>query len=313
MEPILTLTLNPAVDVAIEVDQLAPQRKLRSPSARYDAGGGGINVARGIKRCGGAVHAIFTAGGPMGDLLTRLVAAEGVPHQVIPIAGDTRESFTVQVKQPRDDVYRFVLPGPTLSQREAEACLTALSSIDPLPRYWVASGSLPQGVDDEFYARLARMARERGARLVLDTSGPALSAAVEEGLYLIKPNAREFAGLVGQQTANESELRELSRALIGRGKIDVLVLSLAADGALLTTAEEQHYCRAPAVEQLSSVGAGDSFVALLTLKLAEGRPLAEALRYAVAAGTAAVTTPATELFHMEDVERIYRQIEAAAG
>lgn len=307
MEPILTLTLNPAVDVAIEVDHLESQRKLRSPYARYDAGGGGINVARGIRRYGGEARALFTAGGAMGDLLTELVRREGVPHTAIAIAGMTRESFTVSVRQP-PGLYRFVLPGPELTPVEAERCLAEITALSPLPRYWVASGSLPAGLGEDFYARLARLARQRQARLILDTSGPALAAAVEEGVYLLKPNAGEFAGLIGHTPANEDELRALARERVSRGGIEILVVSLGADGALLTAAGEQHLCRPPPVVQRSSVGAGDSFLALLTLKLAQGRPLEEALRYAVAAGTAAVTTPATELFHAEDVERLYRRL-----
>jgi 6-phosphofructokinase 2 len=312
MEAILTLTLNPAIDLAVEVDELAPQRKLRTSAARYGPGGGGINVARAIQRCGGSVRAVFTAGGPLGDLLVRLVEQEAVTGQAIRIEGDTRESITVQVAHP-SGLYRFVLPGPALTPTEGERCLAALAEADPPARYWVASGSLPEGLGDDYYARVARLARRQGARLILDTSGPALAAAVEEGVYLIKPNAREFGGLVGRQAADAKELRAQARELVASGNVELVVLSLGGEGALLTSADEQIECRPPSVEQRSSVGAGDSFVALLTLKLAAGRPLREALQYAVAAGTAAVTTPATELFHPQEMEHLYKRLQRTSG
>lgn len=308
MDTILTLTLNPAVDVAIEVEELAPQCKLRSPYARYEPGGGGINVARGIHRCGGQVHALFTIGGAMGALLAQLVAREHVPHTAIPIRGNTRESINVLVRQPKH-LYRFVLPGPALEPGEAERCLAALAAQQPGARYWIVSGSLPEGVDASLYGRLARMARDRDVRLIVDTSGPALAAAVDEGVYLIKPNRREFAELVGYKAASEEELREQSRELVSRKRVEVVVVSLAEQGALLTTAGEQYLACSPRVQLVSSVGAGDSFVALLSLKLAAGCRPKEALAYAVAAGAAAVTTPGTELFHPGDVDRFYPQVQ----
>ncbi|BBA32703.1 phosphofructokinase [Methylocaldum marinum] len=307
MEPIVTLTMNPAVDLSLEVDELTSGIKLRSSFARHEPGGGGINVARGIRILGGSVRALFTAGGPIGEMLTGLVDEEGVPYGTIPIANTTREDVSVRVKRP-GALYHFVAPGPELSAEEVERCLQAVRSLDPPPRHLVASGSLPPGAGDDFYARLARLVRERGIRLILDTTGPSLRAALREGVYLIKPNAREFADLAGRSPETEDECRAMARTFVEQGGAEVLVLTLGADGALLTTRDEQIHARPPRVEGVSPVGAGDSFLALLTLKLANDRPPKEALYYGVAAAAAAVLTPGTELYRRGDIERIYRRM-----
>jgi len=153
MQPIVTLTLNPAVDVSSRAAQVVPAHKLRCHDVRHDAGGGGINVARVLHRFGAETRAVFTRGGPVGDLLERLVASEGVPFTAIEVAGDTREDFTVTAD---DDgaQYRFVLPGPELSAPELDACLGAVSRFAIEGSYVVASGSLPPGAPADAYRRV---------------------------------------------------------------------------------------------------------------------------------------------------------------
>jgi 6-phosphofructokinase 2 len=162
---------------------------------RRDAGGGGINVARVVRRLGSEVAAIYPAGGSTGQLLRRLVERENVRSIAIEIAEETREDFTV-LEEKSGSQYRFVLPGPMLAERDWRACLDALERIDDLPPFVVASGSLPPGVPDDFYARVAQITEAHGSKLVLDTSGKPLAAALEEGVYLVKPNLRELQELV---------------------------------------------------------------------------------------------------------------------
>ena len=307
MQRIVTITLNPTVDVSIEVDTLIGGPKLRSPYAHYDPGGGGINVARGIRRFDGEVEAVYTAGGAVGELLRQLVEQEGVAQRVVPIAQTTRESFNV-LETRSGQLYRFVLPGPALTAAEADRCLQAVAQTEPPAHYWVASGSLPPGVADDFYVELAQLAQRHKARLILDTSGPALRTAAQAGVYLIKPNQKELGELIGRESSSEADWRSDCRQLVDSGSAEIVVLSLGADGALLTSRNEQLRVAAPKVRVQSPVGAGDSFVALLTLQLARGEALATALDYAVAAGAAAAMTPATELFRRQDVERLYAQM-----
>lgn len=309
MESIATLTMNPALDIASQVDRLVPNQKLRSRSRRYYPGGGGINVARVIHRFGGNADAVFPAGGAIGEKLTSLLAAEGISYRAVPVKAEVRENIAVHVKDP-GELYHFVMPGPQLSEEDAQHCLDALARIQPAPRYLVASGSLPPGVDDEFYARVAHLAHRHDTRLILDTSGPPLAAALEEGVYLIKPNRREFADLAGEALAEDgSTRRDQVREMVARESMKTLIVTLGADGAILATKEEQIVVRPPSVEGVSPVGAGDSFVALLTLKLAQGLSQQEALCFAVAAAAAAILTGGGELCHKEDVDRLYEEMQ----
>lgn len=309
MEQVATLTMNPALDVSAEVEELIPGPKLRSPWRQYEPGGGGINVARVIHRFGGQVCAVYPAGGPVGDMLDTLLRDEGVDHVGVPIRNLSRESFAVHVSA-SDELYHFVMPGPELSREEADHCIDALADLPSPPAYIVASGSLPEGVDDEFYARIARLCRDRDMRLILDTSGEPLHAALKEELFLVKPNEREFAQLAGEDIADdEADRREQARGVLERTRAQVMIVTMGDRGALLTSRDGQIRQRPPRVDVVSPVGAGDSFVALLAHKLAVGRDLEEALRYGVAAAAAAVTTPGSELCRGEDVERLYGQLD----
>ena len=172
---------NPAVDISTSVEKIVPVNKLRCTSQLRDPGGGGINVARVVKRLGGDVVAIYPIGGATGDLLRRLVERENVPSQTSTIAQETREDFSV-TEISSGQQYRFVLPGPQLNEAEWRECLNLVAKIEPFPRFLVGSGSLPPGVPDDFYARVSRIARQRGAKMILDTSGAPLAAAVAEGV-----------------------------------------------------------------------------------------------------------------------------------
>ena len=173
MADIVTLTVNPSIDVSASVERVAPFHKLRCIAERRDPGGGGINVARVLKRLGADVTAIYPTGGALGQLLRRLVDQEGVPGLTTPVLGETREDFTV-IEQSTGRQYRFVLPGPRLSEQEWRACLDAFSSLDQRVRFVVGSGSLPPGVPDDFYGRIAQVAKQAGRKLFIDTSGPPL-------------------------------------------------------------------------------------------------------------------------------------------
>ncbi len=307
---IATVTMNPAVDVSSGVDRVLADRKMRCGPPHYEPGGGGINVARAVKKLGGEAAALFPAGGPAGRLLEELLSGEGVPRIALPIAGWTRENLNVlEVQTGRQ--FRFVLPGPKLDEAEWRRCLEAVEAFDPFPAFLVASGSLPPGVPEDFHGRLAAVVRNRGGRLVLDSSGPALSRAVEEGVYLCKPSLREFQEWTGERSADEGRWRALAREIVAKKRCEVLVVSLGAAGALWTTANEQERLTAPAVPVESSVGAGDSMVAGIVLSLSRGRALHEAIRFGVAAAAAAVMNPGTQLCRREDAERLFGQVVAA--
>jgi 6-phosphofructokinase 2 len=204
MPDAVTLTVNPAIDVSTSVERVAPIQKLRCAPARRDPGGGGINVARVMKRLGADVMAVYPVGGAVGQLLRRLVDQEAIPGLTVPIAGETREDFTV-LECATGEQYRFILPGPQLSEQDWRACLEALSSLNRRVRFVVASGSLPPGVPEDFYARVALAVKQAKVKVVVDTAGTPLKAALASGVYLVKPNLRELTELIGGRLSNEKD------------------------------------------------------------------------------------------------------------
>ena len=297
---ILTLTLNPTVDIAADAPAVQPVRKIRTTNESFDPGGGGVNVSRVLHELGGETLAVVAAGGVSGHLLLELLAEGGVPHQAIPIEGRTRMSHTVHDLSTRQE-YRFVPEGPGLAEAEWQAALAVLETA--AADWVVASGSLPPGVPADVYARAAAIAARRGQRFVLDTSGAPLKAALGAGLALIKPSRGEFAALTGTEDAEGAAM-----ALVRDGRAGLVAVTLGHEGALL--AEPGGVLRLPALDvpALGAVGAGDSFLAAMVLALARGEPPREAFAWGMAAGAAAVMRPGTAHPRRADVEALRRRI-----
>lgn len=308
MPNIVTLTINPAVDIFVNVERVEPTRKMRCSAPKRDPGGGGINVARVAYRLGASVAAIYPMGGVIGRLLHRLLEREGIDSIVTPSHVETRESFTAYEEETGLQ-YRFVLPGSTLHRSEWEACLEQLTSLPEKPHYVVASGSVPPGVPDDFFAQIARRAKAIGAKSVLDTSGPALGAALNEGVTVVKPNQNELSELVGAPLENDAGRIAACRKLVDAGKAEIVALTLGDNGSMLVTKDRVLRAKGMAIEVVSAVGAGDSFVGGLVAALAQGEKLEQAFRIAVAAGSAAVMSPGTELCHAEDIERLMPEVQ----
>jgi 6-phosphofructokinase 2 len=218
-----------------------------------------------------------------------------------------RESLVI-LEESTGRQYRFGMPGPKLKKNEWEPFLQKLAVIDPPPDYMVASGSLPPGAPPDFYAQVARIGKKKGTKTIVDVSGIALKAALEEGVFLIKPNVREFRELVGEDIKEESQIKAEAQKMVKNGRCEVLVISLGAAGALAVSEDFVEHILPPTVPIVSKVGAGDSMVAGIALSLARGNPLRESLLFGVAAGSAAVMTPGTELCQREDAERLYESM-----
>lgn len=307
--PIVTLTINPALDLSTSTERVEPEHKLRCGPSRTDAGGGGVNVSRVIHRLGGQSIAIYAVGGPTGQAYRQLLEADGIIGRAIPIEGSTRQNITID-ELSTGKQFRFVLQGPHLTTDEwSDGLAATLRAMTP-GGYLVASGSLSPGVPDDFYARVARAAKSHGVRCIVDASGPALAAALAEGVHLVKPSARELGELVGRALPTIDDRVDAARELVARGAAEVVALTLGGDGAVLVTADGVTHLKVPPVEVKSTVGAGDSFLAALVLRLAQGRTLDEAFRAGVAAGSATAMTEATELCHRDDVERLEAQLLA---
>ena len=309
VDKIVTLTMNPALDVGTRIASVAPEIKLRCAAPRFHPGGGGINVSRAIHFLGGDSTAVYAAGGHTGTMLAQLLEDEGIRSCAVPIAGITRESFVVY-EESSTLQYRFTMPGPELDASEWIACLEAVFNLEP--DIIVASGSLPAGVPTEFYGEITRYAANNGIRVVVDTAGEALHRTFGKGLYLMKPNLRELELFAGEKLQDESQIKTVARRLIAEGLSEVIVVSMGAAGAALITAEEYQHLRAPIVKVQSKVGAGDSMVAGLVMGLAQGLDLLETLRLGIAAGSAAVTTAGTQLCGRDDTFKLYERISATA-
>lgn len=310
MRPILTLTLNPTIDLALEVEALEPTGKNRATLRGAVPGGGGINVARAIVELGGEATAIHTSGGAVGGRLERLLDEEGLPHEAVDIEHETREAL-VLFETERHRSYHVVPPGPAMSRVARERLLDALSRRVREGALVVASGSVPPGVGDDVYAAVADLVEESGARLVLDTSGAALQPALERGVYVVKPNRREAGALVGREIGDLEDAIEASRQLLGQGAAQIVVVTAGELGAAIAHDGGEALVRTPPLPRKarSDRGAGDSFVAGLTLALARGDDPVDACALAVAAAAAAVLTPGTELCHREDVEELRPKVD----
>lgn len=300
----LCLTMNPSVDLATETERVVPTHKLRCGDTLHDAGGGGVNVARVLTRLGGHCVSVCPTGGSSGQWLQRRMREEGLDSVFLPIADETRVSFTVHEHSTGAE-FRFVMPGPHLSEAEWMAALAQVQGLQPFPAIVVASGSLPPGAPADFYARLARLCRAQGARMVLDTSGPSLAAALAEGVYLFKPNLKELAELVGRSLETPEQWQAAAQQLVREGRTEVVALTLGHLGALLVTRDAVWSAPPLDVPVASAVGAGDSFVGGLVWALQQGQPLEQAFGWGIAAGTATLLGAGTALCRPEDIVRLH--------
>jgi 1-phosphofructokinase len=293
---IVTLTPNPSLDRTVEVDELVRGAVLRVRSAHVDPGGKGVNVARALVLHGEKTRAVIPSGGAEGAQLTALLAAEDIDPVLVPVRGAVRSNVTVV--EPGGTTTKLNEPGPTLAPEEVAALVAATHDAAVHAGWVVLCGSLPPGAPDDFYARIVRDLRGGTARVAVDSSGPALVAAVAAGPDVIKPNREELAEATGAAVHTLRDVLDAAEQLRRRGAGAVLV-SLGPDGALLVDAAGAVHGQAPA-EPRSTVGAGD---ALLAGFLAGGGTGAQALTEALAWGAAAVSLPGSRMPRPSDLNR----------
>ncbi|WP_426347512.1 6-phosphofructokinase II [Cronobacter universalis] len=305
MVRIYTLTLAPSLDSATITPQIYPEGKLRCSAPVFEPGGGGINVARAIVHLGGNATALFPAGGATGEHLVSLLNDEHVAVETVSARDWTRQNLHVHVESSGEQ-YRFVMPGATLTDdelRQLEEKVLAIESGAIL----VISGSLPPGVSVEKLQQLIKAARQQGIRLIIDSSGDALAAALEIGdIELVKPNQKELAALVKRDLTAPDDVRQAAEELVKTGKARRVVVSLGPQGALGVDGKDCVQVVPPPMKSQSTVGAGDSMVGAMTLRLAQDAPLLDMVRYGVAAGSAATINQGTRLCSLENTDRIYR-------
>ena len=299
MTDILPITLNPALDVLTTIDKVSDTHKMRCGAVIKHPGGGGVNVARVLHRLGANCVALYLAGGVTGERHHQLMKAEKVRCHVMPIAEEMRESFTAHETSSGND-FRFVLPGPNVSATEYEACFDYVAQHMP-KKFLVISGGSAPGVPDNFYARLAALAKQHGVRVVLDANGPALAEALKVGVYLFKPSLRELRDLTGQALPDEETQMAAAQQLIQSGQAEIVAVSLGAEGAMVVSADQFWQARALKVDVQTTIGAGDSFVGAMVWSLGRGDALLKSFQYGLASGAAALLTPGTSLSTAEKI------------
>ncbi|WP_031510168.1 1-phosphofructokinase [Streptomyces megasporus] len=286
---ILTVTPNPSLDRTYELPALDRGAVLRARADRVDPGGKGVNVSRAVAAAGRRTVAVVPLGGPEGALLARLLTDHGIEAVGVPVAGSTRVNITLV--EPDGTLTKVNAAGPEVTGAEAEALLEAVRSRSADADWIACCGSLPRGLRPRWYAELVRRAHRAGARIALDTSGVALTAALEERPDVVKPNAAELAEAVGRPLATVGDAVKAAEELRERGARAVLA-SLGADGQLLVDDTGTHFGRAPVGVVRSNVGAGDASLAGF---LAAGGSGPAALAAAVAHGAAAVQLPGSAM------------------
>jgi 6-phosphofructokinase 2 len=302
---IITLTINPALDKSAQFSGLIAEQKIRCEAPRYDAGGGGINVAKAIHRLGGEALSIFTSGGPIGTMLETCLQKETIPTLVVPTENWTRENF-VAFDTHTQSQYRFGFPGAPLSEAEQQQIKQVLKSTTA--KYFVLSGSLNESLPADFYQQMAKTTAPE-TKIIVDTSGEALQKVLESKVYLVKPNVGELAKLIGVEKLEMDEVAKAAKELIAKGNVEIVVVSLGPHGAILVTKDQTEIVPAPNVVRKSTVGAGDSMVGGMVWALSQNKPLKEVVQWGVACGSAATMNEGTQLFKKEDAQRLFEWLQ----
>ena len=300
---IVTITLNPSIDKSILVPSLIENQKLRCTDVKCEPGGGGINISRAIRKLGGSSTALFMAGGYFGGFFTHLFKKKNIDFESFKIKNETRESLII-FDELSSKQYLLDMQGPIVFETEWQSLLTYISNLKEVD-FIIASGSLPRAVPSDFYAQIARIAKKIKAKFILDTSGEPFRLAIDEGLYLIKPNLKEMGILAGIKKIDTESANRKAVELVQSNKCKAIVISLGADGAMLITKDFTEHFIASKINVKSTVGAGDSMLAGIVLKLSENANLQDAVRYGVACGTAATMNSGTTLCDKKNADVLF--------
>lgn len=309
---IYTITLNPALDHYLEVDEFFIDDANRVRAECLYAGGKGIDVSRAIKRLGGDSMALGFIGGHNGQIMVDLLKREGVTTYFTPIAQETRRDIIVSAGRNGAQTLLHAR-GPVIMAEEWRCFLAHLRVLDLRDAYVALGGSLPRGVPVDAYRQIITLVQNRGARAILDADGPPLKAGLKAKPFAVKPNVHELRRAVGKPLRSDAELRAAAVALHRNG-VPVVLVSLGAKGLLVADGTDRRMpdiwrATPPAVRVRSRVGAGDSTVAGFVVAQASGKSLEDCVRYATAAGTAATLAPGNQLCRLIDVQRLVPRVK----
>ena len=308
MSEILTITVNPALDLSTEAPAVVPDRKLRCTPPRIQPGGGGVNVSRAIANLGGHSRTLVAHGGHTGEVLAEKLRDEGLQPISLGVTYPTRESVTVRDRA-NGLQYRFMMPGEPWTEADCAAALEVIQAEMRPGDLVVKSGSHPPGMPEEFFLTVNERIKAAGGRMILDTSGPALVRAAAGGaLFTLRMDLEEARELSGRPLTRIEEVAELARKLRGDGAAEIVLIAAGAQGTVVVCEEWTGLTRPPVVVPLSKVGAGDSFIGAFALSLTRGEDPVTACAWGTAAAASAVTTPDTDLCKPDDTAELFAEV-----
>ena len=309
MRDILTVTLNPALDLATSVNEVIPGVKLRCSHPDIDPGGGGINVARAVTQLGGKARAFVALGGDTGQALLHLLEKRGLTPVVYEAPGETRQSLAVtDISQ--SEQLRFMLPGPEWGTEDILLVRKAIHDAAPDDGFLVLSGSGPTGAAPDLYARICEDFAGSSVKVILDTSGPSLfhlAAGQKMPPMVLRMDQHEAEELAHRPLPSRRDSARFAASLVDRGAAQLMIVARGPDGSVMADGNRHLHVAAAKVEVRSRVGAGDSFVGGFVKALAEEKPVELALQHGSAAASAAVMTEGTQLCHSEDAARLFNE------
>jgi 1-phosphofructokinase len=286
-QPVVTVTLNPAIDQTVTVSGFVPGRLHRAAECRFQAGGKGVNVASVLADFGVEVIATGFLGGENPDPFESLFASKRIDDQFLRIEGSTR--IGIKIVDSRTNVKTDInLPGLSPRPEEIEALLGRVAALAAPERWIVLSGSVPPGIPHSIYATMIDAIHAKGGRVVLDTSGPALRTGVASRPEVMKPNMDQLGELTGRVLTTPATIREAAESLLDRG-VQLIAVTMGARGAVFVERGRAVLARPPQMQTRKTIGAGDAMVAAIVHARMQGLPLDDLARAATAAGAHAVT------------------------
>ncbi|MDB5096183.1 MAG: fruK [Cyanobacteria bacterium RYN_339] len=308
---IATVTLNPSLDKTLYVDALEVDDSNRCKRFRYDPGGKGLNISRVLWELGDPSLLFGFLGGDTGRRVEKYLRDEGLTCDFNWTSGETRENIILTSTAEPMTQTKINLPGPTIREDEVHRLKRKLAGRAREYQTLVLSGSVPPGLPPTIYRDLAEDARLRGDRVVLDADGDVLKAGMAAAPFMIKPNLHELQRLVGRELADDVAIHGALDELLDAHAVELIVLTRGHKGVVAATRQMRLAAVPPPCEARTSVGAGDSMIAGFLHAYRGPETLAEALCWGVAAGTACVVSPGTELAHLADVQRFRSQVQVA--
>lgn len=306
---IVTVTLNPALDKTMEIDDFSVERVNREKKSRVDAGGKGINVSKVIKELGGASIATGFLAGNSGNFIKEQLDQFGIQNDFVFTNGETRTNL--KVVDLKNKTYTDINEnGPIISEEDLKNVENKMNKYLVDGSVLVLSGSIPKNLNKDLYYKMIISAKEIGAKVILDADGELLKEGLQAGPYLVKPNIDELERLYGVKLKTNEEIIECAKKLFNYG-IEVVVVSLGGEGSIFITKDNTAMVEPIKVDVKSTVGAGDSMVAALALSIDENYLFDKVIRLAVASGTGAVTMEGTQAPSIDKVLKIYDEVKYA--